>query len=154
MDSPYITSIQQTGWDSMLFCSVVSGQSQLSLRQLPKKSTLTVVHIDVSTTAVSDQAFIPVSRRSLNETNAPTICTSPRIKRTTAHTCLSLACIGEGGCRPGMGCLLSSDVVQWWYSSNTFALSLSGDHWRRRAVERMRWGQQPAKEDRRHRGSE
>src|SRR6266851_3378975 len=87
----------------MLFCSVASGKSHFSLCQLPKRSTLTVVHTDVSTTAVSDQAFIPVSRRSINETNAPTICTSPRIKRTIAHARLSLACVGEGGCRSGTG---------------------------------------------------
>ena len=91
--------------DEITYCSAPLLLESLNFpcANSPKRDTLTVAHTDVSTTAVSDQAFIPASRRSINKTNAPTICTSPRINRTTARARLPLAGVGEGGYTSGIG---------------------------------------------------
>ena len=62
-----------------------------------------MVHSEVSTTAASDRVVIPVRRSSATEINAPAICASPRMNRTTVHTRLSPAGTDVRGCPSGRG---------------------------------------------------
>jgi hypothetical protein len=62
-----------------------------------------VVESDVSTTVASDQACIPVYRRSIHETNAPTIGASSRLNRTIVHVRWRLAGAGEGSGMSSIG---------------------------------------------------